>query len=203
MAVIRADALTSVSDVKESLGIASGITTSDNLITRKINAATQIILNYTDTTFTAKTNTNEEYDASSQPYLVVRNSPIIALTSLDARQTTANQASWTTIDTSLYFVDKPAGVIKFLSHFWGRFNSWRVTYTSGWATIPDDVAEACAILAAYMVQNPTTAIGVKMKREGSREIQYQNAIRYKTLFEELGIDYILDQYADPIIAGDR
>ena len=203
MATLLDYSLTTVADVKESLGIDSGNTSKDNLITRKINQATRMIENYCNTRFKA-TDYTEYYDGIGGSELVLRHRPINSVTSLSARQVTTNENDFDITDAEDYFIDEPAGVIEFLGSFYGNYDSWKVVYNAGYDTIPEDVAEACAQLAAYLVENGTTGSSIKKKKEGQRELEYfDTSGQTGSLIEVLGLDDILDAYADPLVSGLR
>lgn len=196
-------ALTSLQDVKETLGINAGTTTSDNLLTRKINQATEMIERYCGRRFKATTYTDEEYDATYGSQLILRQRPINTLTSISQRNSTQNISSWDAIDPSFYFYDANAGLIEGVFSFGvgfggGGWNRYKVTYNAGYTTIPSDLAEACVTLAAYLFKNPTSGTGVKSQTEGSRRIEYFDTARLgeKTLVAQLSLDDILDSYAN-------
>ena len=202
-------ALTNLADVKESLGITAGDTSKDNLITRKINQATEMIEAYCqlarDHHFASTTYTNEEYDGTGINQISLKMRPVITLSSFQYRNTTENINSWTEADSDLYFIDLNAGVIDLL---WGQTRDWnryRVTYTAGFSTIPSDLAEACVTLAGYLVENSATGTSVKRKREGAREIEYFAPATTDTgsLIGSLGLDNMLGRYINYALYEDK
>lgn len=203
MADLLSYALTTLADVRESLGIDAGDTSSDNIIKRKINQATEIIEGYTQRRFASTVYTDEYYDGSLRDQLLLRQYPVITFTSLSARDTSQNDNDFNTVDANQYFVDSNSGIIEAVSGFYGGFDRWKVTYTAGYATIPSDLAEAAATLAAYFVSNdPASSANVKRKREGSREIEYtNNASTTEELFDQLGIKATLDRYTNHVLSG--
>lgn len=205
MASLLSYALTTKSDVKESLGIPSATTTYDNLIIRKINQATRAIENYCGRRFQLTTYTNVEYSATQTDQLVLRQRPITEFTSLDIRDTTINEADWDTVDTQLYFVHSNAGVLDLLFRATGHWNRYRVSYTAGYGTIPEDLAEACVSLACYYFNNADGSdVGVQKKKEGQRELQYSNtSLSFADITKQLGINEILNNYANNPLMGDR
>lgn len=205
MATLLSYSLCQLADVKESLGIASSITAYDNILTRKINQATRAIENYCGRRFQATTYTNVEYAATQTDQLVLRQRPVITFTSLGIRDTSLNDADWETPDSSLYFVHQAAGVLDLLFNARGRWNRYRVSYTAGYQTIPEDLAEACVSLACYYYQNADGShVGVLMKKEGQRELRYSSgSLKFGTIMQNLGIDEIIDSYANMPIMTDR
>lgn len=206
MATLVDYALTTVADVKETLGIASSDSTWDNLIKRKINQATEIIEGWCNRRFKSTTYTDELYDATHDGQLLLRNYPVISFTSLSARDTTLNEGSFDTVDSEHYFVDANAGVIDAVSAFWGGYDQWRVTYTAGYATIPADLAEAAATLAAYLTtSDPSATLGISAKKEGSREVKYfdHRSTKGDSVFTQLGILPTLQRYSSPTLGSGR
>lgn len=203
MATILDYALTTVADVKESLGLASSDSSKNNLITRKINQATEMIEKYTGRRFKQTTYTNEEYDATGIDQLVLRQRPVIGTPTLQTRDTTLNDDDWDDVEANLSFVNAGAGVLDLnFGATAGRWNRYRVSYVAGYETIPADIAEAAATLAAFLVMNGTSGTNVKRKKEGQREIEfYDSGSTGQSLFEQLGIDDILNVYSNrPILA---
>lgn len=200
MTTLLSYALCTVADVKESLGIDAGNTSKDNLITRKINQATDMIERYCGgRRFASTVYTNEEYDATNSDQLSLKQYPIISFTSLSSRDSTLNDSSWSTVDSEYYFTDTNAGVLDLTFNASGRWNRYRVTYTAGYETIPSDLIEACATLASYLVENGAAGTGVKKKQEGQRSIEYfdpnGNSTQGTTsIFDQIGIDEILQTY---------
>lgn len=199
-------ALTTVSDVKESLGLDAGNTSKDNLIKRKINQATGMIENYTHRHFKETTYTDEEYDAPSTNQLVLKQRPVISFTSISVRDSSLNESDWSTFDSEEYFLDNTAGVVESLTLLRGGFNRYRVTYKAGYEadnwpdSLPWDLREAATTLAAYLVNNGTAGTNVKRKNEGQRSIEYFESSG-NSLFESLGIDETLDAYANVTVGG--
>lgn len=207
MATLLSYALCSVADVKESLGIASSDTTKDNLIIRKINQATRAIENYCGRRFQATSYTQVEYSGTQTDELILRQRPIISFTGLEIRDSGLNYTNWESIETSLYFVHNAAGVVDLMFNASGRWNRYRVTYSAGYQTIPEDLAEACVSLACYYYHNASgVQVGSSSMKEGQREIQYgrQNIqLTFRNILAQLGIDGIIDSYANNPIMTDR
>lgn len=203
MATLLDYALTTVADVKESLSLASSYTAKDNLIIRKINQATAMIENYCGRRFKQTDYTNEEYDATGDRNIVLRQRPVTALTNFGSRDTSQNEDDWTDILGEDYFLDGSAGVLDLNFEAYGGWNRYRVSYTAGYATIPPDVAEAAAILAAFLVTSGTDTSNIKSKLEGSRKVEYfDNSGTSKSIIEQLGLDDVLQPYINnPLYAS--
>lgn len=199
-------ALTTVADVKETLGISAGNTSKDNLIKRKINQATRMIEAFCalpeDHHFKQATYTNEEYDGSGTNQLVLKMRPVTSITSFQYRDTPQSDSNFTDVDSELYFAsDTDAGVIDLNFSQSGGWGGYRLTYVAGYATIPADLAEACVTLAAYLVENASSGTAVKSKQEGSRKIEYFQSQTGESLIEQLSLDDMLSRYVMyPVLA---
>lgn len=200
---LLAYALCSVADVRDTPGVSSSLATA--YIQRKINQATEIIEGYCQRRFAQTTYTNEIYDGSHELDLVLRQRPVISFTSLSARSTSLNDDDWDAIPADQYFVDNGAGVIRAISTFYGGYSRWKVTYVAGYETIPADLREACAALAAFYCST-TQGQTVKRMKEGAREVEYATPFNPKgsaSIINDLGLDEVLARYADTVVAGGR
>lgn len=206
MASILSYALTNLADVKESLGIASSVTKYDNLIIRKINAATLAIENYCGRRFKLTDYTEDVYASTNTDQIILRQRPIVDEVTLELRDSTLNDDDFETVDSDLYFINRNPGVLdlnfRSTGFFWAM---WRVTYSAGYEDIPADLAEAAATLAAYYFTNAAGGSpGVTLKQEGQRKIQYSSAgLTFDSLMQQLGLDQIINAYANLPIMTDR
>jgi phage gp36-like protein len=208
MATLKDYALTTLDDVKELLGVPSSTHTYDNLITRKINQATAVIEGYCGRRFKAADYTEEIYNATQGDQLVLRQRPLIIdgshPFSIQARTTGQNQDDFETIDSDNYFADAESGVIDLNFRAGGHWGSFAVSYRAGYDTIPDDLAEACASLAAYFVNHSNPDVNVRSKQEGQRKVDYyQGTVSTADLLAQLGIDTTLDLYANIAVFADK
>lgn len=200
MATLQTYALTTVADVKELLGISSGDSSKNNLIIRKINQSTAMIETWCnlprDHHFAETAYTQEEYNGSNSRNLILRMNPVNSgeTFTLERRNTTLNESSWETIDTEFYHIDYKIGMIEAVFLFLPSPHLYRVTFTAGYSTIPDDLAEACAIISAHYVENATSGTNVASKSEGQRSISYFQPTEGQSLIQSLGIDDILSRY---------
>lgn len=89
-------------------------------------------------------------------------------------ETTADGgATWTTADPTTYTVSRRTGLIfakPYTGVCWpGDPESWRVTYTHGYATVPDTIKGICLSVAARGFSIP---VGVDSERVGQRQVKY-------------------------------
>lgn len=199
MAVLLSYALTDVASVKESLGITND--TQNNLIIRKINQATEMIEGFCglarDHHFKETTYTQELYNSTGSNQLSLLMSPVSSVTSFQRAANLTNEGDFDDVESEFYFLDENAGTLNLLFHTTGVWDSYRVTYVAGYSTIPADLAEACVMLAGYLVENSSSGgTAVKRKQEGQREVEYfnPNDANSGSLIEQLGIDDMLDRY---------
>lgn len=206
MATLLAYALCDLDDVKELLGISGS--SQDNLITRKINQATEMIENFCGRRFKSTIYTDIEYDSTGTNQIILNQRPVTLLSSLSWRDTSLNEADWEASDTEYYFLDEASGVLDLNFTTWGNWNRFKVTYTAGYSEIPADIVEACATLAGHLVQTPISvaATGVRVQAEGGRRIEYfdtSSSGSTRNLIQQLGIDAILEPYANMPILADK
>lgn len=197
MTALLSYALCTVEDVKELLGIDAGDTSQDNLIRRRINQATVMIERYCGgRRFKAETYT-ADIDATHSDQITLDQYPVIEFTSLSSKDGSLNDNNYDTTDLDRYFVDSEAGVLDLTYNAWGGWNQYRAIYRAGYETIPSDLIEACATLAAFLLENGTSGTTVKKKQEGARSIEYfdANANQGNDIFSQLNIDDILNTYA--------
>jgi hypothetical protein len=205
MATLKTYALTELADVKESLNIASSNHTYDNLIIRKINSATAMIENYCGRRFKETAYVDEIYNASGTDQIVLKQRPVIGDVTLKARDTSLNDDDFESLDSQLFFVDDSSGVLDLNFRSAGHWGRYAISYTAGYTTIPDDLAEAAASLAAYLVTYADSGnVGVKLKQEGQRRVDYSVGVKgAQDLFAQLGIDGVIDSYANSPFFADK
>lgn len=201
MTTLLSYALCDITDVTSIPGFPSTI--DDDFVKRKINQATEMIEGYCGRRFAETTYTDEKYDGTLTDSLVLKNRPIKSDGSLvlKGRNGATSDSSYDTIDSSFYFIDYDAGILDAISSFYVGYDRWSVTYTAGYSTIPADLKEACATLAAYLAQNSLGTGNISSKQEGSRKVDYFNTSGASGIIGLLHLDEILDGYADTVITG--
>jgi hypothetical protein len=121
--------------------------------------------------------------------------PVTSVTSFQRRTSTQNIDDWDEIETELYYpIDYNAGIIDLGFTQGTSYAAYRVTYVAGFATIPADLAEACVILAGYLVEQGGQGAAIVSKREGAREVQYAVSLTSRSIIESLGLDDMLARY---------
>jgi hypothetical protein len=134
-AVISANALTTLEAVKQYVRVAT--TTDDDLIIQLINACSSAIENYCRRKFKGQTFT-EDYDGTNHKYINLKNYPVSAVSTVSVDGTALNASG--------YVCKKETGVLVRKGGKWNEGDvNVTVTYTAGFATIPDDLELACKI----------------------------------------------------------
>lgn len=175
--------LSTLASCKEHLGISA--TTFDAVIGTLLSRASDWIEAYCDRTF-ASTAYTEDYDGDGSDTLIVRNPPIVSVTSLHDDQA-RDFTSATLIDADDYYVDTAKGMVKLIS---GRFSfgrgNVRAAYTGGFATVPKAVALAAVELTAFWFNR---------RKSSGRASESLGGLSVSHLTEVPGdIKEILDQY---------
>jgi len=197
-------ALISLADVKEGLGITDS--SQDNLLTRYINQATDMIERFCNgRRFKQTTYTDEEYSGSETQYLDLKNYPVSSITKLERRTSSDYSVSdFDDIDTSDYILNQANendyGQIYYPAGFLNGIRNYRVTYVAGYSAIPNDLEEACGKLVSYLLKTANKNEGIKSETLGRYSVTYDKGSYNKDrIFQEAGIIDILESYRVPAI----
>jgi hypothetical protein len=134
-------ALTELSRVKKILGLGNDADpNNDEVIIRKINAATDYIERECKRRFKKTTYTNQPVPVAGyyQERLYLPQRPVTALTSIEYRQGLVGSPTWTAFSTNEYELegDGKSGIVYFYGYIGGGLphgnNNIRVTYTAGY-----------------------------------------------------------------------
>ncbi|KXG42874.1 head-tail connector protein [Tepidibacillus decaturensis] len=149
---LSANALTSVTAVKEYLKIDATDTSQDSLFEALINASSNVIENYCNRSFIESTYTDEEYDGKETSNLILKNFPVYSVTSIKIDDVL--------VDSTEYKVRKDSGIVVRLNSVWpaGIMNI-KVTYTAGYTAIPADVELACKHLVMFFYKMDVADFG--------------------------------------------
>ena len=97
--------------------------------------------------------------------------PVTAVTLVE----TFNGTVWTTAAPTTYTVSKRLGIIATVPYSGVTWpvnpETWRITYSHGFATIPDGLMGVCLGVAARIY---ATQDGIDMERIGSYQVKYQS-----------------------------
>lgn len=197
--------LTTAARVQQFIGgtfTASQTTVIESLI----DSVTAYIENYCGRRFKQTTYTNEEYDGDGSGFIVLKQFPVSSV-SLKYRNTSSNEADWSTVDTKDYFVDTDSGVIQLAgnSKFTKGIKTYAVTYTGGWNF--DNVATFLSVYAAdleFVVWKLVSTafnqkagdVGISSESIGDYSVTYS-----KEVFENSEIKAILDKYSKKEVRG--
>lgn len=128
--------LTTLERMKEYLQIASSNSTWNAVLSTLITQCSRLINKYCQRTFISTGTLTEYYDGNRQRELILRQLPIIAVTSVHDDHARSFPAS-TLVAATDYYVDLARGMIKFdVTLSKGRGNL-KVVYTAGYTTIAD------------------------------------------------------------------
>jgi len=191
-------ALTTEDNLKEVLGITTN--TENNLIDNIINRATDIIESYCgNRRFMSTAYTNEEYDGTGTCYINSRNYPITHLTAYEKNYGSVGTTDWNTLQADyIRYLDEGQGPGQFYYQmgFSRGVRNYRFTYVAGYATIPNDLEEACIELCVYIYKDRQNK---GMKSESLGEYSYVKESFTGNIIENLGLDLVLDKYRTPTV----
>ena len=185
--------LTTYDLVKAWCGLPAGNTADDALFTRLVTAASSAAQLYMGRNIPSASYV-EAYNGNSRQALLLRQSPIVSITSVTVDNTTIPQATaqpgagWR-FDTMFLYLDgygfnrSDGGGT---SSFNRGIQNVVVTYTAGYATVPFDIAQATIEMAGYLYKSKDR-IGEASKLVAGQTIAYIRDINPNTL-------RTLDQY---------
>lgn len=109
-------------------------------------------------------------DPISGAYVELEQLPVASVSLLE---TTTDGLTWTAADPATYTVSRRLGMIAAKPGCGVQWpsdpESWRVTYTHGYETVPDTIKAVCLGVAARGFSSP---VGVDMERIGQRQVKY-------------------------------
>ena len=161
--------LVSLTEAKEWLGISDN--TQDGLITRLIQAASRAVGNYLNRPTLFSQSYVETYDGTNSRVLCPINFPITAVTSLTIDGAAVSQV--TDMLSDGYRVTPTNLVMNGSRRFTAGRGNVAITYTAGYATIPDDMQQACLMTLQSMVQAQTVDTTVSSESTAGYSVSYR------------------------------
>lgn len=163
-------ALTDLATARVQLQIPTAKTDNDAKIERLINAASQYCQTYCDRRFVSQDYT-EYFDGRRMNFIMPRQSPVTAITSLKI----SNARSWSDpnalIDPTQYEISDDGATIVYNAFFPNGFKNIQLVSTCGFVTIPYDVEQACLqILEWWYRHNERQDIGRTSSNKGDESV---------------------------------
>lgn len=147
-----------------------GLDPSDSAAAFLLSVASGMIRRYLDQDITVTADDVEYADPLNGSVVLLRQLPV---TSVSLVETTTDGVTWSTVDPASYTVSRRQGIVSakpWTGVRWGSDpESWRVTYTHGYATVPDEIRGVCCSIAARFYSTPA---GIDMERTGQRQVKY-------------------------------
>jgi hypothetical protein len=164
--------LTDLPTVKAWLGIPSGSTEDDALLTGLITAASQFIQTWLNRQLMQATYT-EVRDGTGGQRLVFMNYPVTSVASLTVGMLTVNPVSNPSTGTypNAGYLFTPTEIRLNDLYFERGFGNVQVTYTAGYATVPPDVQQAATELVSLRYRE-RDRIGHASKAVGGETVSY-------------------------------
>lgn len=179
----------------------------DTLIETFINIVSDLVEHYCDRRFKQTTYTDEYYNGTGTDKLLLKQYPVDETTgvTIDERSGDFNEASWNSVDSSLFHVDWTAGIVELVGARFAEVpKKYRIDYKAGYNfdnVTPGTTLQACGIgdlefvvwqLVNDMYQNRTSVTGINSESIGNYSVSYDN----DGLFTDLQ-RMILDKYKRP------
>lgn len=97
----------------------------------------------------------------------------LPVTAVSQVETSADGVTWTAADPASYVVSRRLGIVSARSgygvHWPSTPESWRITYSHGYETVPDELKGVVCSIAARFYSTPA---GIDMERTGQRQVKY-------------------------------
>ena len=142
-----------------------------------VSAASNMIIRYCKRDFVDTAYVDEEYDGEGTYVLMLRQFPIITLTSVETME---SDGTLLTCLTAQFRTDDDVGEIRHIpectcdyTYFPKGYRNILVTYQAGFATIPEDVQEATAQTVAWLYANASAAANVESWKLGDAAQKYK------------------------------
>lgn len=135
-------ALTTRERIKTRLGFDEK--SFDDLLDRLINGVTDFVESQCSRRFKRTTYTNEVYNVQHpQRFLVLKQAPVVTLSSFQYSQGLPNARTWTDVPASDYELDPDPelGMIRASFHLTRGISTYRATYSAGYLIDFDNVAD--------------------------------------------------------------
>jgi hypothetical protein len=173
-------ALTTLAAAKEQLGIPTGNTSFDALVTRFINEATGKIETFCDRKLKQRTGIVEYQDGFANNRLLLDQWPAQKPTELWIDNSGLFTDTAKKLDTSEYALDLSArgegiGVVLPSKCFFPRgTRNIKVVYDAGFITIPDELEGACLWTVSFLYDmRDSKSIGVETRGKNQENINYR------------------------------
>lgn len=196
--------LVTLENVKEFIGLASTDTSKDTFLRHLITRASRFIKTYAGREFVSATFSEEVHSGNDRQKLYLDHYPIISVTEVkeddvaldaDEYEVLANEgalfreAGWYGGTLAM------ASVLSTEPDPYAETRNLKVTYTAGWADVPDDIEQACLQMVAlwytgagtYGIEHETTP--------GGYSVTYSKATGVPE-----DIKQVLDLYKKPVFA---
>lgn len=161
--------LTTIDKVKEVLGDTSE--KDDIRLTSCLTRASTIIEGMTGRTFASTVYTTEIYDGTGTHYLQLRNFPVITLSQvLEAGNALTIGTSYAS-GTDVVVEAEIGRIHRLFALFYSWPKYYSVTYTAGFAAVPDDIVEVAIQLTLLMLKEKERA-GILQHSTGAAQSTY-------------------------------
>lgn len=164
--------LVTLAEYKAYMGINS--TTQDAIITAMLPKVSALVKTICRRTFVDYITTNKiEYFDGGTPYLVPDEFPIIGIASL-AYSSDYGKTYTALVEFTDYVIKKTSNSIAPIlsTKFQEAINGYKLTYTAGYSTLPEDLMLAILDLVTYYLKNDAAVHSNKAPGTNSIQIEY-------------------------------
>jgi hypothetical protein len=196
-------ALTTRQRLQDFMGLSAPTVTQASVLDRCIDAVTDFIEHYCQRRFKLTVYTQEVYNGTDTPYILLKNFPVDSTTAitLERRSSSANEDDWDSIDSEDYFVHYDEGIVEFIGGYLFRKypRAFRITYKAGYDFNTTDKTLESVALGDLEYATWKLASTAYNQRKGSGNVDSERLGDYAVTFRKLtmeddDIKAILDKY---------
>lgn len=148
---------------------------SDTSAMLVLQIASAVIRDHLHSKITAVTGDVVVIDPINGEYVFLPELPVSAVTLIEVLDDTVLPGVWSTVSPLFYSVSLAEGLVKakpYTGQIWPTDpGTWRVTYSHGFAVVPDGLMAVCVSLAAKIY---ATEDGIDSERIGGYQVKYQS-----------------------------
>lgn len=151
-----------------------------------LKVASGMIRAYLDQTVTFVQDDVEYVDPVNASFVALKELPVVAVTQVEI--SSDGGLTWTSVPAGAYKVSRRTGTITVRQGSSVRWpddeESWRVTYSHGYQSVPAELSGVCCGLAARYYSTP---VAVDMERVGQRQVKYNIEAAGFTALESMAL----------------
>jgi len=176
------------------------------LLQQLIPAASNAIIKYCHREFVEEVLVDEKYDGLGTPELFMKKFPVTTLTEVKIRELGGTEQDIPTSEILIYedegklMFDPLANTTTIYCHFPRGLQNILVSYTAGYATVPEDIQEACVQVITNMYSYTSSTKNPALKSESLGMYSYSRDSKADQVIFTNSVKMLLSGYIDHSLA---